>query len=741
MLVQPHNTMAHGFLLFLIFIFSSNIYTKIQACNHTERSSLLSFAHSLSPPLNWTSSNCCHWKGITCNDHGLVTNLCLPSKGLKLKGGVFPSSSLGNLTYLTHLNLSHNSLYGLLDQTELFLPSNSLEILDFSYNLLFGELPFCLLSSIRILDLSSNHFRGEIPPSFFQQAWNLTSFNVRNNSFSGSIPSSICLHSPLIQLLDFSSNKFNGSISHGLGKCLKLQVFRAGHNDLSGFLPDDIYTVSTLQEVALPQNSLHGAISERLVNLTNLKVFDLTSNDLSGGLPASIGKLFKLQVMLLDFNNLEGSLPPSLMNCTNLIDLRMGDNNLAGDISLFDFSKLSQLTKLDLRKNNFSGTLPLSLYSCKLLKAIRLSENNLEGEIQPEILSLKSLSFLSVGTNRLTNITKALQILVHCRSLVFLSFKSSFIGEEMPADLGMVGTDGFENLRILALHNSELTGQIPVWVSTLKKLEVLFLSLNRITGSIPSWLGNLPRLYFIKLSSNLLSGEFPKDLCRLPMFISKLTAAQEDDTELELPLYLSQGATFLQYKLSYVPPAIYINNNTISGNIPIEIGQLQLLHELGLHNNKFSGKIPEQISNLKNLEVLDISTNHLSGKIPSSLASLNFLKYFNVSNNNLEGQIPISTQIQSFNASAFEGNPKLCGAPLPNECMPINGSDPDNKNIQDHVDNGHQIPQFNLSVAFGFIVGFLGVCGPLVLKKWRDAYFQFLDNVKERLCHCNSVNS
>ncbi|PRQ37336.1 putative non-specific serine/threonine protein kinase [Rosa chinensis] len=235
------------------------------------------------------------------------------------------------------------------------------------------------------------------------------------------------------------------------------------------------------------------------------------------------------------------------MNCTNHIDLRMGDNNLAGDISLFDFSNLSQLTKLDLRKNNFSGTLPLSLYSCKLLKAIRLSENNLEGEIQPEILSLKSLSFLSVGTNRLTNITKALQILVHCRSLVFLSFKSSFI-------------------------------------------------------------------------------------------------AQEDDTELELPLYLSQSATFLQYKLSYVPPAIYINNNTISGNIPIEIGQLQLLHELGLHNNKFSGKIPEQISNLKNLEVLDISTNHLSGKIPSSLASLNFLKYFNVSNNNLEGQIPISTQ-------------------------------------------------------------------------------------------------
>ncbi|KAK9931706.1 hypothetical protein M0R45_018973 [Rubus argutus] len=728
--------MAHAFLFFLmIFIFSSNIYTNIQACNQTERGSLLSFAFTLSSPLNWTTSSCCHWEGITCNHHGLVTDLRLSSKGLKLKGGVFPSSSLGNLTYLTHLNLSRNSLHGSLDQTGFFLSLNNLETLDLSYNLLSGELPISLPSSIRILDLSSNHFHGAIPFSVFQQAWNLTSFSVRNNTFSGSIPSSICLHSsPLIQLLDFSFNKFNGSISRGLGKCSKLEVFRAGHNDLSGFLPDDIYTVSTLEEIALPHNSLHGAISERLVNLTSLIILDLTSNELRGELPASIGKLSKLQLMLLDFNNLEGSLPPSLMNCTNLIDLRMGDNNLVGDISSLNFSKLTQLTKLDLRENNFSGTLPISLYSCKSLKAILLSRNNLEGEIQPEILSLKSLSFISVGFNRLTNITKALQILMRCRSLVFLSFKSSFIGEEMPAYLGMVGIEGFQNLRILALNNCELTGQIPVWLSKPKKLEVLFLSSNRITGSIPSWLGNLPRLYYISLKSNLISGEFPKELCRLPMFISTLTPAQIDDTELELPIYISQGATFLQYKLSYFPPAIYINNNTISGNIPVEIGQLQRLHDLGLHNNNFSGHIPEQISDLKNLEVLDLSTNHLSGIIPSSLTSLNFLKYFNVSNNNLEGEIPTSTQLQSFNASAFEGNPKLCGAPLPNECQRINGSDAEDENIQDHVENGHQIPYLNLSVALGFIVGFLGVCGPLVLKKWRSAYFQFLDNVQERLC-------
>ncbi|BBH01665.1 hypothetical protein Prudu_011999 [Prunus dulcis] len=106
----------------------------------------------------------------------------------------------------------------------------------------------------------------------------------------------------------------------------------------------------------------------------------------------------------------------------------------------------------------------------------------------------------------------------------------------------------------------------------------------------------------------------------------------------------------------------------MNGSIPIEIGQLRLLHTLNLSGNNFFGNIPTQISNLQNLEALDLSRNALSGNIPSPLASLHFLHALNVSYNDLRGPIPTSTQLQSLNASAFEGNPKLCGAPIPNEC-------------------------------------------------------------------------
>lgn len=85
-----------------------------------------------------------------------------------------------------------------------------------------------------------------------------------------------------------------------------------------------------------------------------------------------------------------------------------------------------------------------------------------------------------------------------------------------------------------------------------------------------------------------------------------------------------------------------------------------------------------------------------------------------MSYNNLEGPIPTSSQLQSFNSSAFEGNLKFCGAQLPNDVDA-------NTNSQD-VDNGDQIPWFHFSIVLGFIIGFCGVCGPLMFKKNADMH-------------------
>ncbi|XP_021819882.1 receptor-like protein 2 [Prunus avium] len=648
--------------LFLFFSFLLLPCSASAACAQVDHASLLSLAFK--PPLNWSSStDCCSWEGVSCqqvDDDHRVVRLWLPWR--RLSGVISPS--ITNLTHLTHLNLSHNSFSGPLPN-DLFSSLSSLQVLDLSYNRLTNHLPVFSSKTTRLetLDLSRNLFNGSIVVPAAATA-TLTTFNVRKNNFAGSNPISFFCNNgsdrSSLTILDLSFNKFTGEIPPGLGACSKLQVFGAGFNHLSGYLPGEIFDLADLEELYLPGNRLLGHIGKGIVLLTKLKMLELSSNKFSGPIPSNIGKLSRLEKLFLSVNNFTGHLPPSLTNCTNLSTLVLRSNNLTGDVSAFNFTTLPRLIMLDLGNNNFTGELPQSLYSCKSLKAIRLAGNQLTGQISPEIVALKSLSFLSISINNLTNATGAIRILMGCKSLTTLVLTKNFLFEPVPDDESLAELDGFLNLRVLALGGCLFTGQVPSWLAKLKNLQALDLSYNLITGSVPSWLGSLPNLFYMDLSNNLFEGGFPTELCGMRALTSKETS---DDSFLEFPLFVKPtNATNQLYKqLSHFRRAIYVGNNLLNGTIPIQIGQLRLLHELDLSHNNFTGSIPDQISNLTNLERLNFSYNHLSGAIPASLKSLNFMSFFSVAYNDLQGLVPSGGQFDTFTTSSFEGNPGLCG--------------------------------------------------------------------------------
>ncbi|KAJ6347992.1 hypothetical protein OIU76_004479 [Salix suchowensis] len=248
-------------------------------CNQDDQGSLLSFSSYLSSPLIWDpSTDCCLREGVDCNETvgGRVTSLSLPFRDLT--GTLSPS--LANLTSLAHLNLSHNRPHDHLP-VEFFSSLSGLQVLDLSYNHLDGELPSVDTSNlipITIVDLSSNHFDGELnhSNSFLRAAWNLRRLNVSNNSFTSQIPSKVCHISPVsITLLEFSSNDFNGNLTPESWECSKLEIFRAGFNNLSGMIPDDLYKTTSLVHFPLPVNYLSGPISDVVVNLINLQVLCL----------------------------------------------------------------------------------------------------------------------------------------------------------------------------------------------------------------------------------------------------------------------------------------------------------------------------------------------------------------------------------------------------------------------------------------------------------------------------------
>ncbi|PNT65911.1 hypothetical protein BRADI_3g04210v3 [Brachypodium distachyon] len=408
------------------------------------------------------------------------------------------------------------------------------------------------------------------------------------------------------------------SIPPGLGDCSMLRVLKAGYNNLSGKLPDELFNATSLEYLSFPNNHLHGVLDDtHIIDLRNLVTLDLGGNNFSGKLPDYIGQLKKLEEFHLDRNMMSGELPSSLSNCTNLITIDLKNNQFTGE-----------LTKLSSRIGN-----------------------------------LKYLSFLSLGKNNFTNITNALQILKSSKKLTTLLIGHNFQGEILPQD-ETIG--GFENLQVLDIEGCNFTGKIPLWISRVTNLEMLLLNSNQLTGSIPEWINSLSNLFFVDVSDNSLTGEIPLTLMEMPMLKSTENAINLDPRVFELPVY---NGPSLQYRvLTSFPTVLNLSKNNFTGLIPPEIGQLKVLAVLDFSFNKLSGQIPRSICNLTNLQVLDLSSNNLTGSIPAALNSLHFLSAFNISNNDLEGPIPSGGQFHTFENSSFDGNPKLCGSMLTHKC-------------------------------------------------------------------------
>jgi hypothetical protein len=151
---------------------------------------------------------------------------------------------------------------------------------------------------------------------------------------------------------------------------------------------------------------------------------------------------------------------------------------------------------------------------------------------------------------------------------------------------------------------------------------------------------------------------------------------------------------------------IDISSNKFEGRLPEFIGNLTGLRSLNVSNNILTGLIPSSLGKLKLLESLDLSQNKLSGEIPQQLTKISFLAKFNVSHNSLSGSIPRGTQFTTFDSTSYEGNPGLCGDPLPKKCgNPEVPQFPPSPTEENGSDSGIEL-DWKFAVA-GFVSGLL----------------------------------
>ncbi|GJW36764.1 leucine-rich repeat-containing protein [Tanacetum coccineum] len=134
---------------------------------------------------------------------------------------------------------------------------------------------------------------------------------------------------------------------------------------------------------------------------------------------------------------------------------------------------------------------------------------------------------------------------------------------------------------------------------------------------------------------------------------------------------------------------------------------------------EWHGKINEFSSILGLLKVIAyVKANNLtmtnpyevtkSAEIPPTMSQMTFLDNLDMSFNDLSGRIPLGTQLQTFNASRYIGNPGLCGRPLPKKCTgdealgvpPVGESDGDGESTNELQ------RWFYIGGASGFATGF-----------------------------------
>ncbi|EEE57077.1 hypothetical protein OsJ_06902 [Oryza sativa Japonica Group] len=536
------------FHLALVLLPLSFICPPVGSCIEQERLTLLRFLAELSPPhdnglaASWRNrTDCCTWEGIICDVDGAVTKILLASRGLE--GRI--SSSLSELTSLSRLNLSYNSLSGGLPPELIF--SGSIVVLDVSFNRLGGELQEVDSSSsdwpLQVLNISSNLFTGAFPSTTWEKMSNLVAINASNNSFTGHIPSSFCISSLSFAALDLCYNQFSGEIPAGIGKCSALRMLKAGHNNISGALPDDLFHATSLEYLSFPNNGLQGTI-KLVIKLSNLVFLDLGGNSFSGKVPESIGELKKLEELRMDHNYISGELPSTLANCTNLAAIVLVSNKFTGDLAKDEtIHGLENLQVLGINDCALTGKIPSWLSKLKKLELLLLYNNQLSGPIPTWIKSLNYLKYVDLSNNSLIGeIPTSLTEMPMLRSDKIADHSNPRLFR-MPVfvapSLQYHTANAFP--KMLNLGNNKFSGVIPMEIGQLKALLSLNLSFNNLHGEIPQSASNLKNLMVLDLSSNHLTGAIPSSLANLH-FLSNFNISYND---LEGPVpTIGQFSTF-----------------------------------------------------------------------------------------------------------------------------------------------------------------------------------------------------
>ncbi|XP_048591797.1 receptor-like protein 11 [Brassica napus] len=682
-------------------------------CLPDQRDALLEFKDEFptdeSDPIPWnksSSTDCCFWKGVTCDDRsGQVISLNLFDT--LLNGSLKTNSSLFRLQYLRHLNFSYSYLQGEIPSSLGNL--SRLTLVDLSHNDLVGDIPVSIgnLKRLRHVNLGGNTLSGTIPSSIGNLN-ELRYLSLGINQLIGEIPSSIGNLSYLFYL-QLSTNSLVGQVPASIGNLNKLQVMSLGQNNLNGTIPISFTNLTKLYHISLRSNNFTSTLPSDMSGFHSLEHFDVSNNSFFGPFPKSLFSISSLQTVSLETNHFTGpiefpntSFSPSL---AKLEDLFLASNKFDGLIPQ-SISKFLNLQTLYLQNNNFTGTIPRSISKLANLYVLDLSNNMLEGEVPSCLWRLTTVTlsrnFFSSFENPLQEtLIQALDLnsnsfrgpfpswICKTRGLSFLDLSNNLFNGSFPPCL----RNSIDSLTDLILRNNSFSGTLPDMFANATELRSFDVSRNQLEGILPkslinckaiqlvnveskdvfpSWLGSLPSLHVLILRSN----EFYGPLYHLNVSVGfqslrVIDISHNGFTGTLPPHWFSNWREMTKmreeddpYMADIINDSVFYRNTMVMVIKGVETSFERIQQDfraIDFSGNMIYGEIPESLCYLKELHLLNLSGNGFTRDIPRSLANLTKLETLDLSCNKLSGQIPqtlgelSSLSYMNFSSNFLEG--------------------------------------------------------------------------------------
>ncbi|KAL7551210.1 hypothetical protein ACHAWF_014424 [Thalassiosira exigua] len=525
--------------------------------------------------------------------------------------------------------------------------------------------------------------------------------NVNNNSLSGPLPDGWD-ESNILEDLKISTNRFSGSLPASLGKVGSLKDLHASRNNISGIYPESYAALQNLKELYIDGNRLSGRFPvEYFESSEVIEVLSLHNNQLTGTITDSLcaQRASSLTELTADCGLIlcecctcyeDGNLvsvfssgdtspttspvavegPPleaieSISRPTRAPVSPVPDRDELAIRHHIESTVLQRNAVFDAMETDDPRSIALDWILHVDPRQLTINDSNLSQRYILALVafSLDSLAWYVCGgrnTNGEESTVEDCQV-YNWESGNVEVHKIWLTGADECLWYGVIcSSDGV--VRKLELMANDLIGELPPEIGQLYSLQYLAFPGNCLYGTLPRELGSMQELLGLELHGNGMSGPFPQELYNMSQLVLLNLAMQYQSNN---QCYRSNGdvvnTAYAKGEAANGPnygfsgrilgpdvalwvslKGLYLFDNSFSGTIATEIGDLENLEFLRANNNIFTGVIPESLVKLTNLKQLDLSKNELWSDLPGEIGLMTNLEILRVNENEMFGTLPDS---------------------------------------------------------------------------------------------------